>query len=67
MAALEKLVRAVGKFSYADYIDQVIQHETTVPIFCDEKGNRFDIKAYREEFYEALEARGIDDPITEAM
>ena len=34
-------------------------------MFCAEDGSRMTIKAYREKFYEALEACEIENPITE--
>ena len=46
-------------------IDQLTHNKISGPIFCDEDGNRLDIKDYREKFYEALEACGIDNPVTE--
>ena len=46
-------------------IDQLTQNKITGPIFCDEDGSRLDIKEYRERFYEALDACGIDNPTTE--
>lgn len=47
-------------------IDQLVQNKITGPIFCDEDGSRLNIKEYRERFYEALDACGIDNPATEA-
>lgn len=35
------------------------------PVFCDANGSRMAIETYREKFYEALDACGIDNPITE--
>lgn len=35
------------------------------PVFCAADGSRMAIESYRERFYEALEACGIDNPITE--
>lgn len=46
-------------------IDQLVQNKITGPIFCDEDGSRLNIKEYRERFYEALDACGIDNPATE--
>ncbi len=47
-------------------IDRLTRSKVAGYIFCDEKGNQLTIKAYREKFYEALEACGIDNPTTEA-
>ena len=46
-------------------IDHLTQNKITGPIFCNEDGSRLAIKEYRERFYEALDACGIDNPTTE--
>lgn len=46
-------------------IDKLSANKIAGPLFCAEDGSRMPIEDYREKFYEALEACGIDNPITE--
>jgi len=46
-------------------VDALAANKIAGPIFCDSKGGPMDIKEYREHFYAALEACGIENPITE--
>lgn len=46
-------------------IDALIEGKSSGAIFCGESGNRMSIKSYRNMFYAALEAAGIENPITE--
>lgn len=46
-------------------IDRLTGNKISGPVFCAEDGSRMSIKEYREKFYEALEACGIKNPVTE--
>lgn len=46
-------------------IDRLTENKIGGPIFCAEDGSRLTIEEYREKFYDALEACGIDNPVTE--
>lgn len=46
-------------------IDRLTNGKIAGPLFCDTGGGRMRIEVYRERFYEALEACGIDNPIIE--
>lgn len=46
-------------------IDRLTAGKVAGPIFCDTDGGRMRIEVYRERFYKALEACGIDNPIIE--
>lgn len=46
-------------------IDRLTEKKIGGPIFCDKDGSRLAIEDYRERFYEALEACGIENPVTE--
>lgn len=46
-------------------IDRLTSNKIAGPIFCAEDGSRLSIEDYRDKFYEALEACGIDNPIAE--
>lgn len=43
-------------------IDQLTKNRISGYIFCGKTGGHFDLNDYREKFYEALEACGIDNP-----
>lgn len=46
-------------------INRLTEKKIAGPVFCAADGSRLAIEAYRDKFYEALEACGIDNPITE--
>jgi len=46
-------------------IDRLTENKIAGPLFCDDHGCRMPIEEYREKFYKALEACGIENPITE--
>lgn len=46
-------------------IDRLAENKIAGPLFCDSDGKRMRIEVYRERFYQALEACGIDNPIIE--
>lgn len=46
-------------------IDSLTEKKIAGKIFCAKDGSRMPIEEYREKFYEALEACGIENPITE--
>ena len=46
-------------------IDRLTENKIAGPIFCAENGSQMPIEEYRQKFYEALEACGIENPITE--
>lgn len=46
-------------------IDKLTENKIAGTIFCGEDGKQMDIENYREKFYKALDACGIDNPITE--
>jgi len=46
-------------------IDRLTNNKISGPVFCAENGSRMSNEEYRSKFYEALEASGIDNPITE--
>lgn len=45
-------------------IDRLTKDKISGPVFCRSDGSKMDIKEFREHFYAALEALGIDNPIT---
>lgn len=46
-------------------IDRLMQDKISGPVFCGPDGQALSIKQYREAFYAALTAAGIQNPITE--
>ena len=46
-------------------IDRLIDKRTSGPVFPDKGGGHMSISAYRSAFYAALEAAGIENPVTE--
>ena len=46
-------------------IDQLTERKVTGPVFCDRDGTALEIEKYRQEFYKALEACGIENPAIE--
>lgn len=46
-------------------IDNLLQDKISGPVFCGSDGRPMSIKQYRDAFYAALSAAGIDNPITE--
>lgn len=46
-------------------ITRLTANKIAGPIFCDTDGSKLPIEEYRKKFYEALEACGIDNPVTE--
>ena len=46
-------------------IDQLTCRKVSGPVFCDRDGSILSSAKYRQKFYEALEACGIDNPIIE--
>ena len=46
-------------------IDRLMQNKISGPVFCGPDGQALSIKQYREAFYAALTAAGIENPITE--
>lgn len=46
-------------------IDKLLCDRISGPVFANSKGQRLDIKAYRSGFYAALDAIGLDNPVTE--
>lgn len=46
-------------------IDRLTLNKAAGPVFCDTDGSQMSIAVYRSRFYGALEACGIDNPITE--
>lgn len=46
-------------------IDRLTENKIGGPIFCAKDGSRMSIETYRDKFYEALEACGIENPVTE--
>lgn len=44
-------------------IDDLTRDKISGPVFCTEAGKQMDIKTYRDVFYEALDAAGIENPI----
>ncbi|MBO5953446.1 MAG: tyrosine-type recombinase/integrase [Oscillospiraceae bacterium] len=46
-------------------IDRLTGKKIAGPVFCDSSGSRMTIEVYRQHFYKALDACGIDNPITE--
>lgn len=44
-------------------IDQLTRDKISGPVFCSKDGRSMDIKTYREAFYSALDAIGLDNPI----
>ena len=46
-------------------IDRLMQDKISGPVFCGPDGQALSIKQYREAFYAALTAAGIENPITE--
>ena len=47
------------------FVDAAIGARTQGPIFCDTEGQKFLPQKYRAAFYTALEAAGVDNPVTE--
>ena len=49
------------------YITDIIGSRTAGPVFCDEDGEKWELKAFTERaFYPVLEAAGIDNPMVQA-
>ena len=46
-------------------IDRLVQDKISGPVFCGPDGQALSIKQYRDAFYAALTAAGIENPITE--
>lgn len=46
-------------------VDRLTERKVSGPVFCDSDGTAMTIEKYRQHFYEALEACGIDNPIIE--
>jgi integrase len=48
------------------YITDIVGNRTSGPVFCDEAGEKWGLKAFTEKaFYPVLEAAGIDNPIVQ--
>lgn len=48
------------------YVSTIIGKRTEGPVFCDDKGEAWDLKEFTEKaFYPVLEAAGIDNPMVE--
>ena len=45
-------------------VDRIINGRTSGPVFCANDGSRLSLEIYRTMFYTALEAAGIDNPIS---
>ncbi|MBQ8025954.1 MAG: tyrosine-type recombinase/integrase [Oscillospiraceae bacterium] len=45
-------------------VDRLTKDKLSGPVFCDEGGKSMDIKTYRAAFYAALDAVGVENPIT---
>jgi len=45
-------------------VDRLTKDKIAGPVFCDDKGRQMSIKDYRTFFYAALDALGIENPIT---
>ena len=49
------------------YITDIIGSRTAGPVFCDEDGEKWELKAFTERaFYPVLESAGIDNPMVQA-
>ena len=46
-------------------IDRLTERKVSGPVFCDKDGTMMELEKYRQEFYNVLDACGIENPITE--
>lgn len=44
-------------------VDRLVKDRISGPVFCDKDGGPLNIKKYRQAFYDALEAIGLENPI----